>query len=343
MKALVLEKTKVLSLRDISIDEPLGPSDVRIQPKAVGICGSDLHYYLHGAIGHYVVNQPMVLGHEAAGLVVEVGREVRNVKVGDRVCMEPGIPRLGSPETLSGRYNVDPAVRFWATPPVHGVLRETVVHPAAFTFPIGDNVSFAEGAFVEPLAIGVHSASVASIKPGDVAVVTGAGTIGVVTAAAALAAGCSKVILADVLGGKLDLARALLPVVTVNLKTDDLADVVKRETGGRGAEVVFEASGAAAAVLSSVDHLAPGGRVVLIGIPQAPAPIDIVRAQAKEAQFLTIFRYVNDYPRALRLLASGKIDVKKMITSRFGFNDSVAAFEFAAQGRADTMKVMIDL
>ncbi len=343
MKALVLEKTHHLALRDITIAEELGPQDVRIALKAVGICGSDIHYYLHGAIGPFVVKEPMVLGHEAAGVVVEVGRDVKHLQAGDRVCMEPGIPRSGSAETLSGHYNIDPDVRFWATPPIHGCLRETVVHPAAFTFRLDDHLSFAEGAFVEPLAIGVHAATVASIKPGDIALITGAGTIGVVTAAAALAAGCSKVILADVVAGKLELARSVVPVVTVDLRAENLADIVARETGGRGVDVVFEASGAPSAILTSVHYLAPGGTVVLIGMPQVPAPIDIVAAQAKEARFLTIFRYVNAYPRALRLLASGKIDVKKMITRQFAFDDSAAAFEFAALGTGDTMKVIINM
>ena len=140
----------------------------------------------------------MVLGHEASGVIVEVGSEVKNLKVGDRVCMEPGIPDPNSKATRLGMYNLDPAVRFWATPPYHGVLRPTVVHPANFTFKLPDNISFAEGAMVEPLAVGMHAAIKAQIKPGDVAVVMGAGTIGMVTALAALAGGCSRVVITDV-------------------------------------------------------------------------------------------------------------------------------------------------
>src|SRR5256886_1063707 len=129
MQALVLEKKDKLSLRDIQLDEPLGPHDVPIAIHTVGICGSDVHYYTHGAIGPFVVRAPMVLGHEASGTVFETGAEVKNLKVGDRVCMEPGIPDPNSKATQLGIYNLDPAVRFWATPPVHGVLRPTVVHP----------------------------------------------------------------------------------------------------------------------------------------------------------------------------------------------------------------------
>src|SRR5918998_5156965 len=194
MKALVLERKDELALRDFPVEEKLGPRDVRIAPRIVGVCGSDVHYYTHGAIGPFVVKDPMILGHEAAGQIVEVGSEVTELKPGDRVCMEPGIPEPSSRAARLGKYNLDPAVRFWATPPVHGVLRPTFVHPADFTFNLPDNVSFAEGAMVEPLAVGMHAANKAQIRPGDLGVVIGAGPIGMVTALSALAGGVSRVV-----------------------------------------------------------------------------------------------------------------------------------------------------
>ena len=197
MQALVLERKHQLALREIDLDEPLAADDVRIAIDTVGICGSDVHYYQHGRIGPFVVDAPMVLGHEAAGVVVEVGSAVRHLQAGDRVTMEPGIPDPASRASRLGIYNLDPAVRFWATPPVARVLRPTVVHPAAFTFRIPDNVGFGEAAMVEPLAVGMHAANKARIQPGDVAVVIGAGPIGMVTALAALAGGCSRIVIAD--------------------------------------------------------------------------------------------------------------------------------------------------
>ncbi|MEM9270516.1 MAG: alcohol dehydrogenase catalytic domain-containing protein, partial [Pseudomonadota bacterium] len=188
-KALVLERAHQLALRDIDLPDDLGSTDVRITVDTVGVCGSDVHYYTHGKIGPFVVKEPMVLGHEAAGVVAEVGSDVKHLKVGDRVCMEPGIPNGASKASKLGVYNVDPDVRFWATPPVHGCLTPSVVHPAAFTYPIPDHVTFAEGAMVEPFAIGMQAAAKAKIKPGDVAFVTGAGPIGVMVALAALAGG----------------------------------------------------------------------------------------------------------------------------------------------------------
>ena len=158
MEALVLERKGELSLRDIDLPLEVGPHEVKIAINTVGICASDVHYYEHGAIGPFVVREPMVLGHEAAGTVVEVGAQVKHLKPGDRVCMEPGIPDPNSRASRLGIYNLDPAVRFWATPPVHGCLTPYVVHPAAYTFKLPPNVSFAEGAMVEPLAVGMHAA-----------------------------------------------------------------------------------------------------------------------------------------------------------------------------------------
>lgn len=343
MEALVLERKDKLTLRDIALQEALGPLDVRIAIHTVGVCGSDVHYYTHGGIGPFIVREPMILGHEAAGTVIETGDEVDHLQVGDRVCMEPGIPDPNSRESRLGMYNLDPAVRFWATPPVHGVLRPTVVHPAAFTFKLPDNVSFAEGAMVEPLAVGMHAANKARIRPGDVAVVTGAGPIGMVTALAALAGGCSHVFITDMIQARLDLAATLGPIVPVNVREQKLAELVMSLTGGTGADIVFEASGNAQAAASVFEPLAPGGAVVYIGMPVEPVQLDLVAAQVKEARIENIFRYAHVFPRALGLMSSGAIDVKPLITDNFTFADGVAAFDYACHMPPASVKVQIEL
>jgi len=344
MIAVVLEKQHELSLRDIDVPQQVGPHDVRIKMHTVGICASDVHYYTHGAIGKFVVRAPMVLGHEASGTVVEVGSAVTTLTVGDRVCMEPGIPDPHSKATRLGLYNLDPAVRFWATPPVHGCLAPYIVHPAAFTFKLPDNVSFAEGAMVEPLAVGMHAATKARIKPGDVAVVTGAGPIGLVTALAALAGGCSKIIMSDVQQPKLDLAATLGPIIPVNIARQSLTDVVDDVTDGWGADIVFEASGNAQAAEGALDPLCPGGCIVHIGLPLEPIRFDVARATTKEARIETVFRYAHVYPRALDLMGSGKIDVKPLLTDRYEFARSIEAFDYAANGmRPESVKVQITL
>jgi D-xylulose reductase len=344
MQALVLKEKNKLAIEDFQAEECLGPDDVRIGIKDVGICGSDVHYFLHGNIGDFVVRKPMVLGHEASGEILEIGSAVRHLKVGDRVCMEPGIPSPGSPSTLAGHYNLDPDVRFWATPPYHGCMRETVIHPAAFTFKLPDEVSLEEGALVEPLAIGVYSANTAAIQPGDVALVFGSGTIGIVTALAALASGCSKVLLADIKEKKLEIVRQNFSenIVCVNSARESLEDAVFA-LAPEGVDIVFEASGSPAVIGSFIRYLRPNGRAVMIGMPAAPAPYDVVAAQVKEIRMMHIFRYRNMYPRTIKLIASGTLKVKPLITHHFGFKDALRAFDFAAGMPDDAIKIMVNM
>ncbi|MCE6950677.1 NAD(P)-dependent alcohol dehydrogenase [Cereibacter sphaeroides] len=348
MKSLVLERKDELSLRDFpDIDrqeETLGPRDVRIKLHTVGICGSDVHYYTHGRIGPFVVNEPMILGHEASGTVIEVGPEVTTLKVGDRVCMEPGIPDPNSKAARLGMYNIDPAVRFWATPPIHGILRPTCVHPEAFTFKLPDNVSFAEAAMVEPLAVGVHAATKARIRPGDIGLVMGAGPIGLVTALSALAGGCARVYVTDLAPKKLEIAESLSPAITgVNVGSDDIVKRIKADTDGWGADVVFEATGSPRAAASVFEPLAPGGCVVMIGGQPDPISYDAGAAMVREARVENIFRYAHVFPRCVAMLASGAIDVKPLITRTFGFDDSVHAFEVAASAPPADVKMQIEL
>jgi D-xylulose reductase len=341
MEALVLERKGELSLREIDLPLEIGPHDVKIAIHTVGICGSDVHYYEYGAIGPFVVKAPMVLGHEAAGTVVEVGAGVKHLKPGDRVCMEPGIPDPNSRAARLGIYNLDPAVRFWATPPVHGCLTPYVVHPAAYTFKLPPNVSFAEGAMVEPLAVGMHASVKAKIKPGDLAVVMGAGPIGTVTALAALAGGCSQVVITDVQQPKLDLAAGLGPIRPVNVAKENLRQVIDELTDGWGADLVFEATGAPAAIQKVHQPLCPGGRIVLVGMPIGSVAIDIVALQAKEAEVETVFRYAHVYPRALALMGSGKINLKPLISRTFELQEGIAAFNFALKMPPDCVKAQI--
>ncbi|CAA0093621.1 D-xylulose reductase [Starkeya nomas] len=343
VQALVLEKKGELSLRDIDLPLEVGPDDVKIAIDTVGVCGSDVHYYTHGAIGSFVVREPMVLGHEAAGTIVAVGTNVKNLKVGDRVCMEPGVPNMNSRATKLGIYNVDPDVRFWATPPVHGVLTPEVVHPAAFTYKLPDNVSFAEGAMVEPFAVGLQAATRARITPGDVAVVIGCGPIGIMTALAALAGGCSRVYISDLSAPKLAIAGQYPGIHPVNITETPLAEVIARETEGWGADVVFEASGSPRAYEGIFDIVRPGGTLVLIGMPVETTKFDVAAAIIKEARIETVFRYANNFDRAVNLIASGKVDLKPLISETFDFARSIEAFDRAAKGLATDVKLQIRL
>lgn len=341
MKAAILEKPLHVTVREIDLPLTLGPDDVKIAIKAVGICGSDLHYYLHGHIGPFKVEEPMILGHEAAGQIIAVGERVTHLKIGDRVAMEPGIPDWTSRAAQMGLYNLDPSVRFWATPPIHGCLTPEVVHPANLTFKLPDHVSYQEGAFVEPLAIGMQAVTKARILPGQIAVVIGAGTIGMMTALAALAAGVSTIIMTDIQEEKLQIAGGYKGILPVNVARQSVAEAVKQITDGWGADLVFEASGSPHAYKGIFDLLCPGGCLVLVGMPPNPVEIDIVGAQAKEIRFESVFRYANVYPRTIALLGSGKINVKPLISKTFPFEEAIEAFTFAAEGRPDVVKTQI--
>jgi D-xylulose reductase len=344
MLSVILESKGDISLRDFPIEEKVGPTDVRIAIAHVGICGSDIHYYEYGNIGDFVVTEPMILGHEASGTIIEVGSEVKNLKIGDKVCMEPGIPDFHSIETMEGMYNLDPTVKFWATPPIHGCLRTNVVHPASLTFKIPSNVSLEEGALAEPVSIGVYSAKVAEIEPADIAVVIGAGTIGLVTALAALASGCSRVIVSDIKAQKLELVKKFYgdKLICVDSSKEDLLTAV-HAIAPRGVDIFFEASGAPSVLKEFTRFIRPGGTAVLIGMPNAPVLFDVVGAQAKEISLKPIFRYRNMYPRTLNLMSSGALDVKPLITHRYVMKDAVEAFKFAASSPSDAIKVMISV
>jgi len=358
-KACVLEEGSLkLNMREIDIEEPFTSRDVRIDIKSVGICGSDVHYYQHGNIGPFVVNAPMVLGHEAAGVVTEVGSEITHLKIGDRVCMEPGIPNPFSEQTRSGMYNVDPDVRFWATPPYapklledkawangHGCLRPSVVHPADFTFKIPDHISFDEGAMVEPLAVGMHACSKAQIKPGDLGMVIGAGPIGILTALTALASGCAKVFVADTIKEKLEVAERLKPGQIVGICVDpsdenSMTKQVNEHTNQKGVQVVFECSGNPYAAAEAPNVCSPGGTLVWVGCP-VPFLMDIGPMLVRELRTESIFRYAHMYPKSISMLASGSIDVKPIITDYYNFDDSVEGFDYMCNPSPSSIKSII--
>ncbi|MBZ9994289.1 NAD(P)-dependent alcohol dehydrogenase [Mesorhizobium sp. BH1-1-4] len=341
MKALIVERQGELSLREIDLPLDLGPDDVKIAVHTVGICGSDVHYYTHGGIGSFRLIEPMVLGHKASGTVVDVGSRVKNRLVGNRVCMEPGVPNLSSRASKLGRYNVDPAVAFWATPPVHGILTPLIVHPAAFTYRLPSSVSFAEGAMVEPFAIGLQAAARARIVPGDVAAVIGSGPIGIMTALAAMAGGCRRVYIFDFSSEKLAIAGQYPGIYAVNAADESLVSVIEHETEGWGADIVFEASGAHKAFDAIFDIVRPGGAVVLVGLPVKPVTFDTHAAICKEVPIETVMRYANVFDRALSLIASGKVDLKPLITDTYDFADGVLAFERAASARPSDIKIQI--
>lgn len=340
-KAFYLEslESMVLGMAEMPV---ISDENVLIRVKSVGICGSDLHYYSKGSIGDCMVDFPFILGHEAAGEVVEVGKNVTHLKPGDRVCMEPGIPCYHCEECLSGHYNLCKSVRFWATPPYDGCLCEYVSHPAAFTFKIPNNMSYTEGALVEPLAIGLHAANMAGVKLGQTVAILGAGCIGLVTLMAVKAYGATKIIVGDLLDKRLSKAREL-GAVTVNTGCEDFVEFVMKETNQRGADIVIDCAGVSQTVCQAINSTAMGASIVLVGlgtdvldgIPTAPL-------SCKELTIKSIFRYRNLYPTAINAIASGLIDVSSIISHQFKFEDSAKAFEICTNDIKNVVKGVIE-
>lgn len=344
MKAVVLEKQGIIKVRDVPDPPAPGSGELLIAPHTVGICGSDLHYYLHGRVGKYVVQKPMIIGHEASGTVLEVGPGVKGFKVGDKVAMEPGIPDMNSKASKLGLYNIDPSVRFFATPPVDGCLCEKIVHPAAFTYKLPENMSYAEGALLEPLSVGMWSATKAMIKPGDTGAVSGAGTIGLMTAASAMAGGCARVLVSDSSRVKLNLAAQIPGVIPVDINQDSLLDRVMAETDGWGADRVFEASGNLNAYQELWKLGAPGNTTVIVGIPaEGIVPMDITEVQARETRIENVFRYANVYQKSIDLVSAGKINLTPFISRTYRMDQAQEAFDRAAQGHQEDVKIQIEL
>ncbi|MBC7319566.1 NAD(P)-dependent alcohol dehydrogenase, partial [bacterium] len=237
MKVAVLERIKKISIEERDIPKPKD-DEVLVRIKSVGVCGSDIHYYNEGRIGSFVVEKPLVLGHECAGEIVEVGSKVKTLKVGDRVALEPGIPCRKCIYCKTGRYNLCPDVVFMATPPVDGAFAEYISHPEDFTFKLPDNVSFDEGALIEPLSVGIYSAERAEIRPGNTVLIFGAGPIGLVTLQAVKAYGAEQVVVVDINDFRLSKAKQLGADLVINSKIERIDDYIKDRV-----DVVFEASG----------------------------------------------------------------------------------------------------
>ena len=332
MRAVVLHQPLDLRHESRPLPRP-GAGDVLVAVRAVGVCGSDVHYWQTGRIGDFVVREPLVLGHEAAGVVVEVGSEVRDLAVGDRVALEPGVPCRCCEWCKVGRYNLCPDVVFMATPPVDGAFCEYVVHPADFAYRLPDHVSFEEGALFEPLSVGIHAVRRAGVGMGSSVLVGGAGPIGLTALLAARAAGVSEIIVSDVVPGRLELARRLGATRVVDARTEDVVAAALDATRGVGVDAAIECSGAAVAQESGLLALKRGGTLVLVGLGGDRLDVSAAAIGARELDVRGVFRYANTYPAAAKLVASGAIDLKPLVTNHFSLDEVGLALE-TAHGRA---------
>jgi len=317
-------------------------NEVLVKLEYVGICGSDLHYYETGAIGDYVVEPPFVLGHEPGGTVVEVGKNVKHLKVGDRVALEPGKTCGHCEFCKTGRYNLCPDVVFFATPPVDGVFQEYVAHEADLCFKLPDNVSTLEGALIEPLAVGFHAAIQGDAHLGQKAVVMGAGCIGLVSMMALKARGVSEVYVVDIMEKRLEKAMELGATGVINGANEDVLLKVKELTGGAGADLVIETAGTEITTRQAIHMVKKGSNIVLVGYSKSgemTLPMSLVLD--KELTFKTIFRYRHIYPMAIDAVAAGKVNLKGIVTDIFGLDEAQKAMDYSVNNKADIVKAVI--
>ena len=333
MRAAVLRGPGDVVIEDRPVPQP-GPGEVVVRIRSVGVCGSDTHYYEHGRIGSFVVEEPLVLGHEAAGEVAEVGPGVTRLAVGQRVSIEPGVPDMSCRQCLAGRYNLCPNMRFFATPPIDGAFAEHVVVHEAFAHPVPDSIGDDAAALLEPLSVGVWACRKGHVAAGSRVLVTGAGPIGLVAVQTALAFGATEVIVSDVNPARLALARELGATETVDARETSVAEL------DRPPEVLLECSGHPPAISEAIRALDRAGRAVLVGMGGDEVPLPLSVVQERELELTGTFRYANTWPTAIALVASGRIDLDRLVTGTYRLDQ---AEEALTAGRHDqrTVKVVV--
>jgi len=339
MRAVVLTSTEQFEMQDRKRPTP-DNDEVLVSVRDVGICGSDIHYYTHGQIGDHVVEEPLVLGHESAGEVVEIGAAVNGFETGDHVALEPGVPCRRCGHCKRGEYHLCESVTFMATPPHDGAFADYVAWPADFAYELPEGVSTREGALCEPLSVGIHACRRGDVSTGDSVLITGAGPIGLLTMEAARAAGATEVLIADVVESKLSFAADRGTDRTIDVTEEDLEMAVDEYTGGVGIDVAIEASGAKPSIRSTLDAVRRGGTIVFVGLAsEAEVPLDVLEIIDNELDVHGSFRYKNTYQAAVDLLAGGIVDVEGIIDFESPLEDLDEAFRRSME--PDRVKGMI--
>ncbi|KAL1918625.1 uncharacterized protein VTP21DRAFT_2647 [Calcarisporiella thermophila] len=346
----VLVKPGQIQMQYREVPEPK-PDEVQVQVKVTGICGSDVHYWLHGRIADFVVQAPMVLGHESSGIVTAVGSEVHDLKVGDNVAIEPGVTCRRCEFCKKGRYNLCPDIVFAATPPYDGTLCNYITYPSDFCFRVPDNVSLEEAALVEPLSVAVHAVQRAELDSGRHVMVFGSGPIGLLVSAVARAAGSTRVTVADIIPSRLEFAKEYAATETVLLQRPAEGESnlefsrrtvkhIREELNIPRADVVFDCTGAEPCVQMAIGMAKNGGKVLLVGMGNRDQQLPIMDAAIREVDIKGTFRYCNTYPRALQMISSGLVDVKPLITHRFSLADAPRAFEAVKNGQGIKVQIL---
>lgn len=344
MKALKL--TGIRRMEMFEVPEPLitGPKDVKIKMSVVGICGSDIHYYTQGRIGSQKVVYPFTVGHEGAGIVVETGPEVRKVKAGDKIAIEPAMPCHSCDQCLSGRHHTCRKLRFLGCPgQAEGCLMEYIVMPEDNCYILPANLSADHGSVSEPLSIGVYSVK-KSVPVNNIikAGILGFGPIGMSVMLALKAKGSGSVYVTDKIDERLVIASSGNVSMALNpVKTDIVMMILEKEPAGL--DVVFECCGQQEAIDQAVKLLKPGGKLMVVGIPEFDDwSLNVENTRRKEISLQFVRRQVNCVQDSIDMMSHGDIRIESMITHRFPFSKSEEAFDLVAAYRDGVMKAMVD-
>jgi L-iditol 2-dehydrogenase len=314
-RAAVLTRPGSIVLEERPVPVP-GPREVLVEVSAVGVCGSDVHYYERGRIGPYVVNAPLILGHESAGRVAAVGSEVTKHAVGDRVTVEPGVPCGRCLECRTGRYNLCADMAFFATPPVDGAFTNYVAIHEEFAFALPEKLSDEAGALMEPLSVGIWACRKAGVGAGDRVLITGAGPIGLLAMQVARACGATQIEISDVNEQRLALA----------LRTGATRALKAGEDEPAEADALIECSGHPAALQAGIAALRPAGTAVIVGMgPGSTVEVPLALIQFRELWLTGTIRYTNTYPTAIALAAAGLVDLEAIITGHYRLEETEQA------------------
>ncbi len=343
MKTAVMTALRKLEFEERDIPVP-GADEVLVKIEYVGVCGSGLHFFEAGHIGDCTVTFPFVLGHEAAGTVVETGADVKHLKAGDRVALEPGKTCGKCEFCKTGRYNLCSQVEFFATPPYDGVLQEYAVHRADLCFKLPEEVDTLSGAMIEPLAVGFHAVNQGNARPGQKAVIMGAGCIGLVTLMALKSYGISQVYVVDVLEKRLEKAKELGAAEVINGRETDAVKRLMELTDQEGCDIAFEAAGTQITACQAIRAVKKGASVVLVGYSSSgemTLPMSLVLD--KEIRLQSVFRYRHIYPMAIQAVADGRADVKKIVTNLYDFDQVQRGLDQCIEDKADIVKAAIKI
>lgn len=341
--AAVMKDIKKIDIESVNLHEPK-EDEVLVKIDYVGICGSDVDFYEHGRIGDFIVKPPFILGHETAGTVIRVGKNVDGLKIGDRVALEPGVTCGKCIFCTSGKYNLCPDVAFMATPPYDGALQRYLSFPANMAFKLPDTVSTLEGALVEPLAVGLHAAKQGEVELGNSVVILGAGCIGLMTLLACKARGATQIIVTDVISNRLRFAKELGATHIIDSSKEDVLERILELTESQGVDAVFETAGAEPTIKQTPFLAKRGGTVVLVGLATKDAiEYNFMQVMTKELKIKSVFRYRNLYAVAIQAIANGNICIGEMVTHKYKFEDTKQGFDSVIKNKKDVVKAVIDL